>query len=238
MTTLARFLAGVTLGVIAPLGVILGLAYLSGEDPQVVVHGNLSEIRKSELRSVVEQAIAETGRWVTKPAIRDEAAKLPWVVKTRVWRTVTNSLHIDVLESIEEQRPTERLAKGTEESLVLKNTSRTQAHVVSQELVDRLKKLARVSGDPVETVDHSSEGLVITLESGTSVLLGNRDFDSRMQRFLTVAQEIEIEMDMSRLVADARYDTGVAVAAIDIERDKSYDTDASITNDPVVITHE
>ena len=238
MTTLARFLAGVTLGVIAPLGVILGLAYLSGEGPQVVVHGNLSEARKTELSSVIERTVAETGRWVAKADVKDEVAKLSWVVKTRIWRTVTNSLHVEVLESTGERRPVRRSAPELDESLGVRDASSHPTPVASQELVDRLRKLARMGGDPIETVDHSSEGLVITLESGTSVLLGNRDFDSRMKRFLTVAQEIEMETDLSRLVADARYDTGVAVAVIDVEEDKSYDTDASITHDPVVITHE
>lgn len=238
MTTLARFLAGVTLGVIVPLGVILGLAYLSGEAPQVVVHGSLGEDRKSELREVVENVVSVHGRWVAKSVVRDQTAELPWVVKTRVWRTVTNSLHVEVIHSIDPTRPKPRLASEFGDGLHASEPAKSQALVVDKELVVRLKNLARIGGYVVESVIQSSEGVVITLESGTSVLLGNQDFGARMNRFLRVKRAIDEGTDLSRLVADARYDTGVAVAVVDHEDDKSYDTDGSIANDPVVITHE
>ena len=238
MTALLRFLAGITVGVIVPLGVILGLAYFSGEDPQVVVLGDLSENERSELEDIVARTIVDSGRWVSKVEIEREIDKVPWVVETRIWRTVTNSLHVQVLDSGASTTSTTGAIPGVPSSEITKDAQQTTHPITDEKIELELRNLAKDVGDMLETVQRSSEGLKITLESGTSVLLGNRDPMERMKRFLTVYREIGRSMGPSRVVADARYDHGVAVAVIDVDVGDFYDTDQSITSAPVVITHE
>lgn len=238
MSAIGRFLAGLLLGIALPLGVALLWTKVSGIDPVIVVHGDMTQEQESIITARVEDLIDELGIGLASNEVEGDVGSISWIENAEVWRTLTNRLHIEV--SSEAVVNPNGNSAGTELQPAIGQEA-TEANTtlkMDDSTIVRIRDRVRDHGDLLENAIRTSEGLKIVLESGTSVLLGNRDLDERLDRFLAVYRELEKGSDLSRLVADARYDQGVAVVVMDEGDDSSFSNDGEITSGPMVITHE
>lgn len=238
MSAVGRFLVGLLIGVALPLGGALTWTKLTGNDPVIVVHGEVGDEQETILRSRVEGLMDELGIGLASIEVKTDLERMKWVENAEVWRTLTNRLHIEITSATNE----DAIKDSDERSMDPGSRASTTFAKTQQEFdeltIKNLSRQANEVGDVLENALRTSEGLKIVLESGTSVLLGNQDLEGRMDRFLAVYREIEGEYDVSRLVADARYDQGVAVVVPDEDEDSSFSNDDEITSSPMVITHE
>lgn len=238
MSTVGRFLLGLLIGIAVPLGVTLAWTKLSGSELVIVFHGDVSGEQETILRSRVENLINESENRMSSTEIESDIERIGWIADTKVWRTLTNRLHIEISGQSDgnEANTTEEL--GLDSRVGDVDDVADGAPRITESTLDSIGNRAREHGDVLENAVRTSEGLRIVLESGTSVLLGTRDLEERMDRFLAVYRNLEGEVDMSRLVADARYDQGVAVAVLVEGEDSSFSNDEEIASGPLVITHE
>ena len=238
MSAVGRFLAGLLIGIAVPVGVTLAWTKLSGSDPVIVFHGEVSEEQETILKSRIEHLMEESESRVSAMEIESDIERIGWIDDTEVWRTLTNRLHIEISRQLGENET--RDSEELNLSLDTGNSANGEESTVrvSESMLDSIGNRAREHGDVLENAVRTSEGLKIVLESGTSVLLGNQDLEERMDRFLAVYRKLEGQADLSRLVADARYDQGVAVEVLDEEDDSSFSNDEEIATGPLVITHE
>lgn len=238
MSTVGRFLLGLLIGIAVPLGVTLAWTKLSGSEPVIVFHGDVSGEQETILRSRVENLIDESENRMSATEIESDIERIGWIADTEVWRTLTNRLHIEISSKSDgnEANATEEL--GLSSNVESSDDVDDGALRVTESTLDSIGNRAREHGDVLENAVRTSEGLRIVLESGTSVLLGTRDLEERMDRFLAVYRKLEGGADVSRLVADARYDQGVAVAVLGEGEDSSFSNDDEIASGPLVITHE
>ena len=238
MSTVGRFLLGLLIGIAVPLGVTLAWTKLSGSEPVIVFHGDVSGEQETILRSRVENLMNESENRISTEEIESDIERIGWIADTEVWRTLTNRLHIEI-----SSQPDGNEANTTEELGLSSNDGDVGDDVdgalrITESTLDSIGNRASEHGDVLENAVRTSEGLRIVLESGTSVLLGTRDLEERMDRFLAVYRKLGGDTDLSRLVADARYDQGVAVAVLDEGEDSSFSNDDEIASGPLVITHE
>lgn len=238
MSTVGRFLLGLLIGIAVPLGVTLAWTKLSGSEPVIVFHGDVSGEQETILRSRVENLIDESENRMSATEIESDIERIGWIADTEVWRTLTNRLHIEISSKSDgnEANATEEL--GLSSNVESSDDVDDGSLQVTESTLDSIGNRAREHGDVLENAVRTSEGLRIVLESGTSVLLGTRDLEERMDRFLAVYRKLEGGADVSRLVADARYDQGVAVAVLGEGEDSSFSNDDEIASGPLVITHE
>ena len=238
MTALPKFLIGICMGVIVPLGIVLGWTFVSGEDPEVILHGSVSEAEATTILGVVEQTIDGHGRWVWSRTVQRAVDDIAWIEEVRVWRTITNGLHVDIIHtqsSASAMLAAEPSPVGYSESLESEPNETARGENGARVELQELKK---EHSDVLDRMDLTSEGWRITLESGASVLLGNRDFEQRMRRFLAVHSVLVQVGDGMRIVADARYDHGVAVNWVDASEESPFGNDQEVSNSPVVITYD
>lgn len=238
MSAIGRFLAGLLIGIALPLSVALLWTKVSGISPVIVVHGVVTLEQETIIRSRVEDLVDELGIGLPSNAVESDVRRISWIEEAEVWRTLTNRLHIAVSSKaagISNENSIESEVDPTigQEAAEINTTLKMDASTIV-----RIRDRVRKQGDVLENAIRTSEGLKIVLESGTSVLLGNRDLDERLDRFLAVYRELEGETDLSRVVADARYDQGVAVVVMDEGDDSSFSNDGEIASGPLVITHE
>ncbi|MCY3884869.1 MAG: cell division protein FtsQ/DivIB [Gammaproteobacteria bacterium] len=238
MSAIGRFLAGLLIGIALPLSVALLWTKVSGIDPIVVVHGDMTQEQEAIISSRVEDLIDELGVGLSPNHVESEVGRISWVEEADVWRTLTNRLHIEI-----SSKTVEIATKNSKESQMDPAIAHEKADINTDLELDastivRIGDRVREQGDVLENAIRTSEGLKIVLESGTSVLLGNRDLHERLDRFLAVYRELEAETDLSRVVADARYDQGVAVVVMGEGDDSTFDNDGEIASGPLVITHE
>lgn len=238
MSTIGRFLAGLLIGIALPLGITLAWTKLIGTDPVIVVHGDVSEEQETILRSRIEGLIEESERELVSSEVEANIERVAWIADAEVWWTLTNRLHIDILSQTVENSTGESNDIELDSGLGGAVADADSAPTIKDSTLESIGNQVLEHGDVLENALRTSEGLKIVLESGTSVLLGTRDLEARMDRFLAVYRELEGQTDLSRLVADARYDQGVAVVVMDEGDDSSFSNDGEIKSGPMVITHE
>lgn len=238
MSTIGRFLAGLLIGIAVPLGITLAWTKLSGTAPVIVVHGDVTGEQETILRSRVESLFEDSEVELASSDVESKIESIGWIDDADVWRTLTNRLHIDIVSqstgNSTRQSAEDKVNPDFKDAVAAAVTPPTVNDSTLKNIGDRILE----HGDMLENALRTSEGLKIVLESGTSVLLGTRDLEERMDRFLSVYRELEGQTDLSRLVADARYDQGVAVVVMDEDDDSSFSNDDEIASGPLVITHE
>ena len=236
MKTVLRFVAGIALGIVVPLGSLLGWIYISGEDPAILMSGEMSDPERTEMLNAVQRAIDKSGRWIASWDVADAIKGIEWVDEVAVWRTVTNSLYVH-LES--KKHPSTSVIENTKSTIVGDQVSPSEdrPRLDSQTLL-AIQSIAKSHGDEFDHSQHTSEGFRIALKSGASVLLGKKDYAARLQRFFVVLQSISTASDPSLMVVDARYDHGVAIARREPNEVPSFESDSEVTDSPVVLTHE
>ncbi len=238
MSAIGRFLAGLLIGIAVPLGVTLAWTKLSGTEPVIVVHGDVTGEQETILRSRVESLIEDSEVELSSSEVEAKIESIGWIDDAAVWRTLTNRLHIDIVNQTAVNSTRQSTEIETNSTFKNSDAATVTPSIINDSTLKNIGSRVLEQGDVLENAFQTSEGLKIVLESGTSVLLGTRDLEERMNRFLAVYGELEGQTDLSRLVADARYDQGVAVVLMDDEDDSSFSNDDEIASGPLVITHE
>lgn len=238
MSAIGRFLAGLLIGIAVPLGVTLAWTKLSGTEPVIVVHGDVTGEQETILRSRVESLIEDSEVELSSSEVEAKIESIGWIDDAAVWRTLTNRLHIDIVNQTVVNSTRQSTEIETNSTFKNSDAAAVTPSIINDSTLKNIGSRVLEQGDVLENAFQTSEGLKIVLESGTSVLLGTRDLEERMNRFLAVYGELEGQTDLSRLVADARYDQGVAVVLVDDEDDSSFSNDDEIASGPLVITHE
>lgn len=238
MSAIGRFLAGLLIGISVPLGVTLAWTKLTGTEPVIVLHGDVTGEQETILRSRIESLIAESEGEMASSEIETKIESIGWIDDAEVWKTLTNRLHVDIVGQTVENSTTQSVAVEANSNFKDSVASTDIVPTVNDSTLKSIGSRVLEHGDVLENAVRTSEGLKVVLESGTRVLLGTRDLEERMDRFLAVYRELEGQTDFSRLVADARYDQGVAVFVMDEDDDSSFSNDDEIASDPLVITHE
>ncbi len=234
MTWKGRFIAGVIVGTVVPLGCIAGWSQLNDAVPGGLTDQQSQADVASE-SDLSNRAVGELSDQVAAVQAENDYGGSPLKHVANLWRQITGVLNSDGSDdTTPDQSATEQTESPSDSSAAMVKLR----DFVKEATIVELGDMVRAHGDFLAEVDHTSEGLKITLDSGTSVLLGSRDLEGRMKRFLAVYHEIGEATDLTRLVADARYDHGLAVQVVEVEADRSFDDDAAITSGPVVITYE
>lgn len=238
MSAIVRFLAGLLVGISVPIGIALAWTKLSGTEPVIVVHGDVTGEQETILRSRIENLIEDSEVELATSEVESRLESISWIDDAEVWRTLTNRLHIDILSQTAGNSTRQSAEIDVSSSLKDSVEGADATPTINDSTIKSIGNRVLEHGDVLENALRTSEGLKIVLESGSSVLLGTRDLEERVDRFLAVYRELEGKTDLSRLVADARYDQGVAVVVMEEDDDSSFSNDDEIASSPLVITHE
>lgn len=191
---------------------------------RIVVTGALQHTQTEAVQEMVQPALAGGFLNADLEQVREQLEALPWIYRASVRRRWPNALEIDVLE----QLPIARWGEEgflNHEGEIFQSTNADSWQTLPQligptgaqnDLMVRYQQLADMlqpAGLDVLTLQVDSRGqLSAGLEGGINLVLGGRDFEERVQRFITVYHaDLAVRSDDIERV-DMRYQTGLAVA--------------------------
>ena len=223
MKSVLKFCSGLLFGIAVVTMCLLGWFYIGRQPLQVVVHGVIEAERQQDIEALFEQTATSGGPLVSALDIVDEVHELPWTKDVKVWRTLANVLHIEVGV----KRAMARLDEGTVLTTVgdiIRQSSADEMKLptlvgydsdervkTDAQTLTRIRIMLEDAGFRVAEFEHTIKGWNVELGTGDSVLLGRDELEHRLARFLTVYSKITKFQPNTIVVADARYEHGVAV---------------------------
>ena len=239
MKTLVRFIFGLLVGATLMASAIYGFHFVYDYEPSIVVHGELTDDEKFAVVQSVSSVVTRSGRWVSSFAIAETLLELPWIRDVSITRSLDNRINVTVeVKNIMARVDSETAL--TEHGEVIQTMREppsylptVQGYPLQQSSTDvaTLKKVrARfaLAGEKVSLFELTEEGWHITLDSGHTVLLGDSDLVARAGRFLRVYRELDTSETNTIVVADARYNLGIAVRSAPRENSSPSDSDIAV----------
>ena len=218
---------------------IYGYHFIYDYEPSIVVHGELTD---NEILAVAEKVSVEVnraGRWVSSLGLTESLLELPWIRDVSIARSLDNRINVNV----EVKNLMARVDAGTaltEHGEVIQTMREPPSYLPTVQGypqnqnstdVETLKKVrARfaLAGELVSLFELTDEGWHITLDTGHTVLLGDRDLVARAGRFLRTFRELDTSNENTIVVVDARYNHGVAVRTEPREGVSTSDSDIAV----------
>lgn len=191
---------------------------------RIVVTGKLEHLREEAVRTALAPHLDSGLLRIDLDRLREELETLPWVYSAQLRRRFPETLEVKVVEQLpiarwgqegflnHEARIIEVSDDQRWDSLpVISGPVGSEARLVAryQALLERLNAYDLA---PVVVTEDDFGQLRVELDTGLELVLGNREFTSRLRRFL---QLWDAELRLApRTVArvDMRYDAGAAVA--------------------------
>lgn len=239
MKPLIRFVFGLFVGVTLTASAIYGYHFVYDYEPSIVVHGQLTDDEKRAVIQSVSSVVKQSGRWVSSFGIAETLLELPWIRDVSIARSLDNRINVAVeVKNIMARVDSETAL--TEHGELIQPMREppsylptVQGYPLQQSPTDVaiLKKVrARfaLAGEKVSLFELKDEGWHITLDTGHTVLLGDRDLIARAGRFLRVYRELDTSKPNTIVSADARYNHGVAVHTVPHEEDSSSDSGLAV----------
>ncbi|MYD45438.1 MAG: hypothetical protein F4W92_03720 [Gammaproteobacteria bacterium] len=242
MKTLIRFFFGLFVGVTLTASAIYGYHFMYDYEPSIVVNGQLTDDEKLAVAESVSNAVEQSGRWVSAIGLAESLLEIPWIRDVSIARSLDNRINVNVeVKNIMARVDSETAL--TEHGEVIQTVREppsylptVQGYALQQNSTDvaTLKKVrARfaLAGEKVSLFELTDEGWHITLDTGHMVLLGDGDLVARAGRFLRIHRELDSSNEDEIIIADARYNHGVAVRTE--PRDKDAPSDAGVAVETV-----
>lgn len=241
MKTLIRFSLGLMVGMALTASAIYGYHFIYDYEPSIVVNGKLTDSEKLAVAEKVSREVNRSGRWVSSLGLTESLLELPWIRDVSIARSLDNRINVNV-EVKNFMARVDADTALTEHGEVIQTmreppsylpTVQGFPHKQNSTNVETLKKVRAkfaLAGEWVSLFELTDEGWHITLDTGHSVLLGDRDLVARAGRFLRIHRDLDTSNEHTIIVADARYNHGVAV------RTEPRDTDSPSDSDVVVET--
>lgn len=239
MKMLTRFFLGLLVGIALTTSVIYGYHFIYDYEPSIVVHGKLTDDEKLAVAGTVSDEVKRSGRWVSSLGLAESLLELPWIGDVSITRSLDNRINVNVeVKNIMARVDSETVL--TEHGEVIQTVREPPSYLPTVQGYPRkqnstdaatLKKVrARfaLAGEKVSLFELTDEGWHITLDSGHSVLLGDRDLVARAGRFLRIHRELDSSSVNTIIVADARYNHGVAVRTDARDKDSPTDSDIAV----------
>ncbi|MCY3540966.1 MAG: cell division protein FtsQ/DivIB [Gammaproteobacteria bacterium] len=239
MKTLIRFCLGLFVGMALTASTIYGYHFIYDYEPSIVVHGELTDDEKLAVVETVSSAVERSGRWVSSLGLAESLLELSWIRDVSIARSLDNRINVNVDVKNFMARVDSETAL-TEHGEVIQTVREppsylptVQGYPLKQSSTDvaTLKKVrARfaLAGEKVSLFELTDEGWHITLETGHTVLLGDSDLVARAGRFLRIHRELDLLDEDTIIVADARYNHGVAVRTEPRHRVSPSDSDIAV----------
>lgn len=202
------------------------------------VTGELEHIQAEAIQDMVQPALVGGFLGADLARIRSELEGLPWVYRVSVRRRWPSSLEINVREQLPIARWGEEgflnhsgevfsssRARDVQSLPTLRGPEGTAGDLMASYL--RLLDLLEPLGLTVTGLEVDERGqLAVTLAGGMRLMVGNREFLERLQRFVAVyPRHLAPRADEIQRV-DLRYESGLAVAFRGAEEDGPDEPDA------------
>ena len=229
MKTLFRFCFGLFVGITLTASAIFGYHFLYDVAPSIVVHGELTDDEKHVVIELVTSSVERSGRWISSKGIAEALLELPWTREVSVARSLDNKINVNVEVKNFLARVDSETAL-TEHGEVIQTLREPPSYLPtvqgyslrqSATNVATLKKVRAkfaIAGEKIAIFELTDGGWQVSLVTGHTVLLGDRDLVARAGRFLQVYRELDTSDPSTVVVADARYSTGVAVRTAPLDK--------------------
>lgn len=221
LSSLVSVSAICALGVVVYLG-IEALRNLPVE--RIVVTGKLEHLRQDALRDALSDELDQGLLFLNLAELQDTLEALPWVYSAELRRRFPDTLELSVVEQLPIARWGEEAFLNHEARIIeVADTERwkdlpeirgplgSEARLMNhyQRLLERLRPLALT---PVSLSEDDYGQLLVGLDNGLELQLGDHDFSLRLQRFLQLWSSDLQKADRLVQRVDMRYDGGAAVA--------------------------
>ena len=239
MKTLIRFFLGLFVGITLTASAIYGYHFMYDYEPSIVVHGKLTDAEKLAVATTVSSAVERSGRWVSSFGLTESLLELPWIRDVSIARSLDNRINVTVeVKNIMARVDADTAL--TEHGEVIQTMREPPSYLptvqgyphdqnsTDVETLNRVRARFALAGELVSLFELTDKGWHITMGTGHSVLLGDRDLVARASRFLRIYRDLDTSNDDSIIVADARYNHGVAVRTEPREEDSSSDSDVAV----------
>ena len=239
MKTLIRFSLGLMVGMALTASAIYGYHFIYDYEPSIVVNGKLTDSEKLAVAETVSREVNRSGRWVSSLGLTESLLELPWIRDVSIARSLDNRINVNVeVKSIMARVDADTAL--TEHGEVIQTmreppsylpTVQGFPHKQNSTDVETLKKVRAkfaLAGEWVSLFELTDEGWHITFDTGHSVLLGDRDLVARAGRFLRIYRDLDTSNENTIIVADARYNHGVAVRTEPRDADSPSEPDVAI----------
>lgn len=239
MKMLIRFSLGLMVGMALTASAIYGYHFIYDYEPSIVVHGKLTDDEKLAVAGTVSREVERSGRWVSSLGLTESLLELPWIRDVSIARSLDNRINVNVeVKNIMARVDADTAL--TEHGEVIQTmreppsylpTVQGYPHTQNSTDVETLKKVRAkfaLAGEWVSLFELTDEGWHITLDTGHSVLLGDRDLVARAGRFLRIYRDLDTSNENTIIVADARYNHGVAVRTEPRDADSPSDSDVAV----------
>lgn len=210
--------------VVIAAAVQAGLYLRSIPVQQIRVTGELAYTRAEAIQEIVQPALRGGFLRADLQRIRESVEQLPWVYRVTVRRRWPAALELHVVEQLAIARWGEQGFLNHGGEIFNSSTVADQQALpllrgpdgTAQELVaeyQRLTALLQPLGLTISALHlDARRQLEAELDDGLRVLMGNRDFRERMQRFTAVYREHLAGRGAGIERIDLRYESGLAVA--------------------------
>ncbi|EED33846.1 cell division transmembrane protein [gamma proteobacterium NOR5-3] len=209
---------------------VSGVVYLGTEAlrnlpvERIVVTGKLEHLRQDALREALSDELDEGLLFLSLARLQDTLEALPWVYSAQLRRRFPDTLEVSVVEQLPIARWGEEAFLNHEARIIevadgerwqdlpqIRGPGGSEARLMNhyQRLLERLRPLALT---PVFLSEDDYGQLLVGLDNGVQLQLGNHDFSLRLQRFLQLWSSDLKKADRLVQRVDMRYDGGAAVA--------------------------
>jgi cell division protein FtsQ len=191
---------------------------------RIVVTGKLEHLRQDALRDAMSDELDQGLLFLSLADLQVTLEALPWVYSAELRRRFPDTLEVSVVEQLPIARWGDE-AFLNHEARIIEVTDRerwrslpeirgpmgSEARLMNhyQRLLERLRPLALT---PISLSEDDYGQLVVGLDNGVQLQLGDHDFSLRLQRFLQLWSSDLQEADRVVQRVDMRYDGGAAVA--------------------------
>ena len=239
MKTLIRFFLGLFVGMTLTASAIYGYHFMYDYEPSIVVHGQLTDNEKLAVAETVRSEVKKSGRWVSSFGLTESLLELPWIRDVSIARSLDNRINVNVeVKNIMARVDADTAL--TEHGEVIQTMREPPSYLptvqgypreqssTDVEILKKVRAKFALAGEWVSLFELTDEGWHITLDTGHTVLLGDRDLLARAGRFLRIHRELDTSNENTIIVADARYNHGVAVRTEARKKDSPSDSDIAV----------
>ncbi len=222
---------------------------LQGESPAIILTGNLHQEERETIHRVIKSLTHQTSGWVSSLEIAEAVDALPWTAKVSVRRLLNNDIHVEVEVKTIMARVSDDTGI-TDVGEVIQTGRQTPSHlptVQGQDLtgsvhrdapsLKRIRGVLARYGENATVFDKTRQGWVVSMMSGSQVLLGERELEDRLERFLVAFRAFQAANPGINVVADARYNHGVAIKERLIAKE-NLDSEKETSSSSIALTHE
>ncbi|MEM1188721.1 MAG: FtsQ-type POTRA domain-containing protein [Pseudomonadota bacterium] len=197
---------------------------------RIVVGGKLENLRHAAVREALAGELDAGLLFLDLGALREDLESMPWVHRAELRRRFPDTLEVRVVEQVpiarwgasaylnHEARVIEVAdAKRWADLPAIRGPEGSAARLMSHYQQLRLD-LAPLALMPVALAEDDFGQLAVTLNNGTTLQLGDREFRGRLQRFVELWRGELVHSDTAVRRVDLRYETGAAVAIEEVEQ--------------------